>query len=154
MPDFTITDVGESEPWTSKDGKDFVTYSVSYEGDNKRGDARLSRLASSSPPHISEVLENFELGYGKNGAALKRAKDGGKAGGGGSGGSSWKPKSPQELAEMGRMSAQKQALELLAIEVHSGWMTKEDAKGEPLSTLLKKRVDWFYDDIKQAGEQA
>ncbi len=76
MSTFTITGVGESpEPWKAPDGTDFVAYDVEFDGGGAVTEARIHRKPSSAPPHISEVLENFEIKWGKNGATLKREKD-------------------------------------------------------------------------------
>lgn len=152
MPSFTITSVDpDPRPWNTKKGNPWLSYKVEYTGDQGASIAgepsELSRPADAPAPKPGEVID-AEIDN-SNPAFPPKLREARKNGGGGGGG--FRGKSPEERTEMRRMSAQKQAIALLDVELKSGLIPAEKLAAVKASELLKPRIDFFDDDAKAAG---
>ncbi len=155
MSTFTITEVSGQRSW-AKDGRDFIAYEVVLSDGTI---AEISRITTSPEPRAGEVLEGYELKHGGKLPKLKREQDGSRI------------SEPHKMTvEHGSGPVQAGGRDIMAdpvqaaiIRQHSehvailfvASMQKEDLKlpGETMAEKLeslRKVVDWFDDDVRQA----
>lgn len=143
MSEFTLTAVApDPKLWTGDHGE-FAIYDVEFEGAQGRGTAQLKQKSSTPPPTPGMKLDAEIVQRGGRPAELKRIFKQNGTGGGKSYG-----RSPAERSEMRRMSAQKQALTLFALELQHGSVRIEDVQGKRASDLLTPRIEFFDRDAK------
>ena len=142
MASFTINKCEFKKSFEGNKGGEFAVYNVELkDSEGQFTQAEMVQKSSTPAPEVGQVVEGT-VEAGQYGMKFEKAQAFGGNGGGRSYG-----KSPQELAEMRRMSAQKQAIALLAVEVQAG----KDFKEVPATELLKPRIQWFFDDLEEAG---
>lgn len=144
MPTFELVKSDFKKTFPMKDGTgELAVYEVELkDGENGFVKAEIVQKPSSPAPALGPVEGTLEPG--QYAMKFKRAKAAFNGGG-------FKGKSPEERAEMRRMSAQKQAIALLDVELKSGLIPAEKLAAVKASELLKPRIDFFDDDAKAAG---
>jgi hypothetical protein len=157
VSDFVIEEVIGQEGFSTANGE-FTAYTVKFSGDQGRGEAQHNRKASSPAPVPGETVDG-EIVHQNGRAMLKRIykPPGGQSGGFKGGG---RTEDPKKSAEIRRMASQKAGVALFNTEVALALAGNAPnflaALGEPggVSKQLLKRVQWFEDDAKAAGERA
>ncbi len=160
-PQITITDVGDAREWASKQGGSFVSYMVEFDGEAK-GYAELTKKPESPAPAVGEQMEvEIIPGRVKDEATgerwpsrLKRLSGAPQSP---SNGQSAPVATPQQdLFVDGRQAAiLRQHSQHMAV-LWAACLQKEGAKiipepgGETAQEKLRKIIDWFDDDVKQA----
>ncbi len=160
MPNITITDVGDAREWASKQGGSFVSYMVEFDGEAK-GYAELTKKPESPAPVVGEQMEvEIIPGRVKDEATgerwpsrLKRLS--GPPQSPSNGPPLVSKPTPMDLFVDERQTAiLRQHSQHMAI-LWAATLAKFDRfpapdSDEPLSEWLRKIIDWFDDDVKQA----
>lgn len=149
MSQFTLTAVDpEPRVWEGDHGA-FHIWTIAFEGLQGRVDeGELKQKATTPAPTVGQTVDGEIVSKPGRKPELKKIFSPNGGGGGFKGGGG---KSPVERAEIRRMSSQRAAIELLAVEVAAGLRFDEKQKA---SDLLLPRIDWMEQDAKKAGEQS
>jgi hypothetical protein len=136
MPDFVVTAVKGSEPWSNDKGQ-FIGYLLTVRtAEGREIDANINRKPTSAPPVVGETIDaNLQPSSNPHFPPLLKANF---SGGGGQGGG----RSPEQTAAIQRQHSQEMALRYAAIRA------EKELLPEPFKLEdLRKVIDWFEKDI-------
>jgi hypothetical protein len=148
---YTLTSV-DPEPriWKGEHG-DFAIYTVSFEGEQGKGDGEIKQKASTQAPTVGATLDAEIVQKGGRPPELKRVwKENAPRGSNGGG---FRSRDPKDTAQIVRQHSQHVAILWAAtLQKEHGQLPLRE--GEETHEWLKRLIDWFDADVRDNAGSA